>query len=409
MNSSAPVVPDPLPPGLPPPWTRSGHQDPYPWLQHMVVHRPLAYDPTGDLWHFCGYSAVHAFLKDWEHWSTAKRMERIPVEERVIRLLTSEPPLHVALRKHFSHAYRPRRVAAMEERIRSACRSLIAECLEWKTFNFTRDLANRLTVTLIADLIGIDSERLESLSSMTGSSGSQLGEVVEDSQGPVLSMGGSDPYAHQRATELFAGLISDRRRDPRDDLVSDLAQIPSDEMEGRLDVGALLVEQFGAGHNTTTHLLGSMLYLLSKNRDQEQLVRERRQLIPMAVEETVRLCGPLQARPRIAAKPVEVAGGVIPQGSVGLCWMQAANLDPDRFENPSRFDVTRTESHHVAFGFGEHHCLGANLARMEGKVFLEEFFDAVREYRVVSPEPLQLADDFVLRGPAALEIEVIPA
>jgi len=126
----------------------------------------------------------------------------------------------------------------------------------------------------------------------------------------------------------------------------------------------------------------------------------------MAVEETVRLCGPLQARPRIAAKPVVVAGGVIPEGSVGLCWMQAANLDPERFDEPLRFDVTRAENHNVAFGFGEHHCLGSNLARMEGRVFLEEFLRSVRDFAVVTPEPVPLVEDFVLRGPAALQIEV---
>jgi cytochrome P450 len=372
----------------------------------MVVERPVAFDPEGGLWHFCGYAEVHAFLKDWEHWSTAKRMELIPVEERVIRLLTSEPPLHVALRKHFSHAYRPRRVASMEQHIRSVCRSLIAECVARRRFNFTSDLAAPLTIQLIAELIGIDPRDLAS----PGAAGTaRLGPLVEDGQCPVLSMGGSDPYAHQQAGEFFAQLIAARRQDPRDDLVSDLARIPRGDMEGRLDVGALLVEQFGAGHSTTTHLLGSLLYLLSKNPDQLSLVREHRDLLPMAVEETVRLCGPLQARPRVAARPVEVAGGVIPEGSLGLCWMQSANLDPVRFRQPLQFDVTRQESHHVAFGFGEHHCLGANLARMEGRVFLEEFLVAVRDYRIVSPEPVALVDDFILRGPAGLEIEVTPA
>jgi cytochrome P450 len=294
----------------------------------------------------------------------------------------------------------------MEQHIRSVSRSLIAECVVRGKFNFTRDLATRLTIQLIAELIGIDPE---DLASPAVAGNSALGPLVEDGQCPVLSMGGSDPYAHQRAAEFFALLIETRRQDARDDLVSDLARIPRDEMEGRLDVGALLVEQFGAGHSTTTHLLGSLVYLLSRNPDQLSLVREHPDLVPMAVEETVRLCGPLQARPRIAARPIELAGGVIPEGSLGLGWMQAANLDPVRFRNPLRFNVARQDSHHVAFGFGEHHCLGASLARMEGRVFLEEFLAAVRDYRVVSPEPVALVDDFILRGPAGLELEVTPA
>ncbi len=404
-----PVVPDPFPPGLAPPWTRSGHSDPYPWFQHMVSHRPVSYDRETDLWHFCGYSEVHAFLKDWEHWSTAKRMERVPEEERVIRLLTSDPPLHVSLRKHFAHAYRPRRVASLEEHIRSVCRALIQECVDRGTFDFTHDLATPLTSQLIAELIGVEADdRPQFLVSGQATGGATLGPVVDDGQCPVLSMGGSDPQAHQKAGAFFGELIARRRGRPRDDLVSDLARIPEREMEGKLDVGALLVEQLGAGQSTTTHLLGSMLYLLYHSPDQLELVRQSRPLVPMAVEETVRLCGPLQSRPRIAAKPVQVAGGIIPEGAVGLGWMQAANLDPGRFRDPMRFDVTRTESHHVAFGFGDHHCLGSNLARMEGRVFLEEFLDAVSDFRVVSSEPLTLVDDFVLRGPMALEIEVTP-
>ncbi len=376
----------------------------------MVSERPVSWDPESDIWHFCGYSEVHAFLKDWEHWSTAKRMERVPPPERVIRLLTSDPPLHVSLRKHFAHAYRPRRVSSLEERIRTVCRALIRHCLDRGRFDFTHELATPLTSQLIAELIGVEADdRARFLASGQATSGGTLGPVVADGDCPVLNMGGSDPHAHERAGAFFAALIAGRRTDPQDDLVSDLARIPEQEMEGKLDVGALLVEQLGAGQSTTTHLLGSMVYLLHHRPDQMALVRQSRSLVAMAVEETVRLCGPLQARPRIAAKPVDVAGGVIPEGAIGLCWMQAANLDPDRFQDPLRFDVTRSESHHVAFGFGEHHCIGSNLARMEGRVFLEEFLDAVSDYRVLSPEPLALVDDFVLRGPAALEIEVTPA
>jgi cytochrome P450 len=403
-----PLVPDPFPPGLEPPWTRSGHVDPYPWFLHMATERPIAYDPEAEIWHFSGYTEVQEFLRNWETWSTAKRMERIPKEDRVIRLLTSEPPLHVDLRKHFAHAYRPRRVATLEEHIREVSRTLIAQCVARGRFDLTRDLAVPLTSQLIAELIGMDPALRDAvMPPQSGPGGPPLGPVVPDGQCPVLNMGGTDPYSQRRAADFFIDLIAERRENPRDDLASDLAKIPESELEGKLEVGALIVEQLGAGQSTTTHLLGSMIHFLAEFPDQLRLIRERPELVPMAVEETMRLCGPLQARPRIAARPVKVAGGVIPEGSVGLCWMQAANLDPHHFPDPLRFDVTRNSTRHIAFGFGEHFCLGSNLARMEGRVFLQEFLASVAEFRVVTPEPVALIDDFILRGPCALEIEVV--
>src|SRR6266540_2586171 len=103
---STATVPDPYPLGIAPPWTVAGHDDPVPWFVAMASERPLAHDEQTGVWHFSGYQEVLDFLRDWEDWSTAKRLELVPPEHRVVRLLTSEPPMHVELRNYFSQAYR---------------------------------------------------------------------------------------------------------------------------------------------------------------------------------------------------------------------------------------------------------------------------------------------------------------
>ena len=152
------MVPDPYPPGVEPPWTVAGHADPFPWFLEMTSGRPLAYDEQSDTWHFCGYSEVKQFLGACDLWSTAKRLEFVPPEQRVVRLLTSEPPLHAEIRKRFVHAYRPKRIAALEGRVREVCREQLEKCLDQGSLDVTADLAGPLTATMIGQMLGVPPE-----------------------------------------------------------------------------------------------------------------------------------------------------------------------------------------------------------------------------------------------------------
>lgn len=404
------AVPEPRPGGFAPPWTTAGHADPNPWFHEMARERPVARDPLTGIWHFAGYDQVHTFLRDWETWSTAKRLELLPPEQRVVRLLTSEPPLHVELRERFRRAYRPTRVRELEARIQSVCSELLDECLAARTFDLVSQFAAPLTATLIAGLIGIDVDERERLMALTSSS-TGSGRIVEHdadagADGVFSMIPGTAAGGNKQANTMFAEVIAQRRTCPRDDLVSDLAAIPPGEFTGNFDIGALLVEQLGAGQSTTTHLIGSIVYLLGKHPDQAQRLRDDPTLVPSAIEETLRLSSPVQARPRVSTHETIVDGVTIPKGASGLAWLQAANLDPRHFDDPLRFDVGRSPNHHVAFGFGEHFCLGAPLARLEAQIVLAAFLQRVDDFTIVGDGPQRWNDDFLFRGPRELRIEV---
>jgi cytochrome P450 len=406
------TIPDPYPPGAIPPWTPAGHANPLPWFVTMASERPVSYDEQADIWHFTGHAEVANFLKRCDDWSVAKRLERVPVEERVARLLTTDPPIHAELRNRFRHGYRPKRVRELEDQIRAVCRELLDECLQKRTFDLTTDFAAPLTARMMSYLVGIP-EGVHDIYTQMVIAGTQtkLGKLTEPAEGddrPVLYMGASSPQGNAAVQEFFSDLIAERRENPADDLISDLGRIPPEEFELRLDVGALLSEQLGAGQHTTIHLLGSMIWLLDRFADQQRLLRERPELIPSAIEEALRFSAPLQARPRLSTRPLHAGGFEIPEGATGLAWLAAANFDPRQFEDPTRFDITRSPNHHISFGLGEHFCLGAPLARAEARITMEELLARTDWImRIDTGEPVWL-DDFILRGPTSLPVEVIP-
>lgn len=405
------TVPDPYPPGTIPPWTPAGHANPLPWFVTMAGERPVSYDEQTDIWHFTGHAEVAHFLKSCDDWSVAKRLERVPPEQRVARLLTTDPPVHAELRGRFRHAYRPGRVRELENQIRTVCRELLDECMQKRTFDLTADFAAPLTARMMSYLLGVPQENDQIYSQLMAGGQLSLGKLVEPAEGddrPVLYMGASSPQGNATQHEFFSDLIAERRKNPADDLISDLSRIPAEEFEQRLDVGALLSEQLGAGQHTTINLLGSMIYLLDHFADQQRLLREQPELIPSAIEESLRFSAPLQARPRLSTRPLQVGEFRIPEAATGLAWLAAANFDPRQFEDPTRFDITRSPNHHIAFGLGEHFCLGAPLARAEARVAMEELLARTKWImRIDTDEPVWL-DDFILRGPTSLAVEVSP-
>ena len=158
--------------------------------------------------------------------------------------------------------------------------------------------------------------------------------------------------------------------------------------------------------------LGFIRHLLAGRQDSAghrpapEELRADPKLVPSAIEEVLRYVSPLQARPRISTRPFEVDGIAIPEGALGLAWLQSANRDPDAFKDPGRFDVQRSPNRHVAFGYGEHFCIGAWLARMEGRVALEEWLLGIERYRLADEGRLQWTQDFMVRGPSRLPVEV---
>ena len=391
---------------VPPPWTPDGHLRSQEWFTTLHARAPIALDEPSGIWQFYGYEAVREFLFHPENWSTAKRLEALPPELRVVRLLTSDPPQHLNLRSHFASAYRPKRIADLGERVRTVCRELLDACLEKGEFDLIADFAKPLTVIMISEIIGIPKEDHGLMAPMTKSV--FLGRVDRSGANSLAAglYGGGAQEGYDDILRYFNELIAKRRAQPQDDMISAVVQIPQDQMKDRLDLPALLFEQFGAGQNTTVHLIGSLLLMLDQHRDQYAKLRRDKALIASAVEETIRLHSPLQARPRVAMRDVEVDGAVIPAGSVGLGWLAGANIDAEKFDRALEFDIERTPNLHIGFGFGEHFCLGAHLARMEVRTAMDVWLEKVDDFERAEAGPPAWMDDFILHGVEQLRVRV---
>jgi cytochrome P450 family 142 subfamily A polypeptide 1 len=388
----------------PVPWTLEGVADPNPWFLARLAGPPLAYDEHSDVWHLFRHDDVHNFLLDDERLSLAKRTERQPQSKR---LLATDPPEHTELRSHFGRAYRPRRIAGFEAHIRALVRSLIAEAFERGTLDVAAHIAEPLTRQVMGDLIGIPIEDLDELSrrAIRNSNGS-METSPDGAPVMVLWMGDDDRERNREFNEYFHDLIELRRRQPKDDLVSDLAAVPPESFSGEFDIGALLDEQLGSGQNTTTHGLSTVLALLDRHPDAWRRLKDDPGLVSSTVEEALRMCSPSQGRFRITVEDVQLHGATVPAGSQLVAWLQAANLDAEVFDDPAIFDIGRPRNNHLTFGFGAHYCLGASLARMELRVFLEEWLAAVDSFERASDGPLEWLPMYMLRGLARLDLDV---
>lgn len=409
MPTTAPLLSSSV--GAAPPWTADGIADPRPWFAEALESERVVHDPRAGLWHIFRHEDVRDFLRQPDVWSTAKRMERVDPSQRIVRLLTSDPPNHTALRHHFNHAYRPRRIAAMEPSIRRRAGELIDHGLATGSLDVVADLAVPLTREVIGELIGVRGEDLEECARLAIRN--PLGTTEDGPDGepvPIIWMGAGEPENNRHFDAYFRTLIDERRLAPKDDLVTALAGIalaPS-TTDGVLNLGALLDEQFGAGQNTTVHLIGTLLHSLLERPDDLARLRADRSLVPAAVEEGLRWTAPLQARPRISTRPVTIGTTEIPANAIGLAWSQAANLDPRRFDDSLEFRLDRTDNAHLSFGFGEHFCLGAALARLEVRVAMEEWLARVGACQRLEDGPPAWIDSYMLRGLRHLRVAVEP-
>jgi cytochrome P450 len=203
-----------------------------------------------------------------------------------------------------------------------------------------------------------------------------------------------------RATmeDYFGALVAERRASPRDDLLTQLieAEDKGDQLsEHELVSTAILL--FAAGFETTTHLIGNGLFALLRHPDQLFLLRQDRHLLRPAVEELLRYDSPVQITARTANDDIQIAGHDIQAESTVLALLGAANRDPDRFTDPDRLDVTRSEGPPLSFGSGIHHCLGAALARLEAQVVLDRLLDRFGTMELVGGQPAH-RDSLTLRG-----------
>ncbi|HYI60199.1 MAG TPA: cytochrome P450 [Acidimicrobiales bacterium] len=316
-------------------------------------------------------------------------------------LLFRDPPDHTRLRGLVSRAFTPRQMARLEGRIAELTADLLAPLRHRRgRFDLMAELAYPLPARVICELIGLPPEDHE----LIATHGQDLAVGLD----PLPS--GDELRRADRAVAALrhhlAEPIRSRRAAPRDDLLSALVQAEADG--DRLDhdeLVATVVLLLIAGHETTANLIGNAVALLDRHPDQRQALRDRPELAETAVDELLRYEPPVQMTQRNALVDVELAGRTIPAGSIVILLTGAANRDPDVFPDPRRLDLARTPNPHLAFGGGAHFCLGAALARMEGRIALPALYRALPGLRVAGRRPTHRSS-FVIRGYGALPVEL---
>ncbi|MCH2172789.1 cytochrome P450 [Myxococcota bacterium] len=369
--------------------------DPFPLYDVLREEHPMLRVEERDLWVASRYTDVRAMLENPDVWSSAHGVVPSRFKPDKPTIIAMDAPRHTVLRKSVSRAFTPRRIDVLSKRIREIARELIDEFPASGEFDVFHAFTDPLPMYVMAALLGVGREE-RAMFKRCGDA------IVYASDTPPDEL----HAAQSELTDYLAVVFEERRREPREDLISVLV---SDSPEGKaLDEEEMLGLCFlllVAGTETTTSALGNGLLLLDRFRAERDWVAADPARVHAASEEVLRFDPPVHGLSRVASRDTEVHGVPVSEGEWVHMLFAAANRDPRTFENPERFDPARTRNHHVSFGWGVHFCLGANLARMELRIGLQELLARMPNYRVVTDGVERLRSD-TNRGFARLPVEI---
>jgi cytochrome P450 len=384
--------------------------DPYPVWRRLRDEAPLYYNEQHNFFALSRFADVHAASLDWQSYSSARGtvLEYIDASASLTdadpsfgMMIFMDPPRHDELRRLVSRAFTPRRVAALDRRVRELCGEFLEPQRGGAGFDFVEDFAAKIPTMVIGALLGVPKEDQDQLR--------QWGDVMMRLETGTISA--EKMAAIERFGSYMEKMVEDRRRRPRDDMISDLlsAEITRDDGSTRKldhrEVMAFFTLLEIAGSETTARLLGWASVLLARHPGQRAQLVENRALVPNAVEELLRYEPPSPIQARFTTRAVEWHGHVVPEHSKIALLTGSAGRDEREYAEPDRFDVTRTLDRHVTFGYGVHYCLGANLARLEAAVVIEETLDRFPEWHVDERE-VELVRTSTVRGPSRVPIRL---
>jgi cytochrome P450 len=355
------------------------------------------------------HADCQAILRDPKTWSSMFPTPPGFTPEDVPRsMLVTDPPEHARLRGLVSQAFTPKRVHELAPRVEVIAHQLLDEALERREVDLVEALTYPLPVIVIAEMIGVPVEDRARFKAWSDALVAPLGSIFFAE--PSREMIDEQRRIRAELEEYFVRLVEDRRRSPKNDLLTALVQA---ELEGsRLafdELLAMLILLLVAGNETTTNLIGNAALELLAHPEALAAVRADGSLTGPAVDEVLRFSSPVQMDPRIATRDVTVQGVTIPAGEFALCWIGSANRDETVFDRAATFDVHREKQSHLAFGFGPHYCLGASLATLEAEVAVRVLLERTRSFARVGEEPLPLHPSIVFRGVTRLPIRLEPA
>ena len=315
-------------------------------------------------------------------------------------LLTMDGEDHRRLRSLVSKAFTPRRVELLRTRLEATVDELLERVAESGEMELVHDLAHPLPVIAIAELLGVPPEDR----SRFGAWAAELVQLLDPFQG----RDGARPMvrATREIFDYFRPLLAERRASPRDDLISAMiaAEQDGDTLE-ELDLLALSSLLLVAGHETTSNLIGNAVLLLLRFPDERKRLQDDLSLLPSAVDECLRYEPPIQFTDRAVMEDCELAGQTLRRNQMVAAVLAAANRDPEHFPDPERFDVGRKDNHHLAFGQGNHFCLGSQLAKLETEVALGALLRRFPDFSG-DPEPPAWRRSMIIRGPEAVPLKL---
>ncbi len=309
-----------------------------------------------------------------------------------VSIITMDPPRHVKMRRLVNKGFTPRAVNAMEDTIRQITNDILDEVAKKGSCDFVTEVAAQLPLAVICGMAGLEKKdwpmMFELTNSVLGSSDPEYQTAVsEEQRGSPEAARQTAMMGRMRMIQYFAEVLEDRRKNPREgDLVSILLEAEVDgEKLTQQDILAFCFLLILAGNETTRNAISGGLKVLCENPDQKAKLINDMSLIDSAVEEICRWTSPLHHMSRYVVEDTEIGGQKIKAGDRVLMWYLSANRDEEIFEDPYRFDITRTPNEHLAFGIGEHFCLGAGFARKELKVMFQELFRRLPDIELDGP------------------------
>jgi cytochrome P450 len=373
------------------------NENPHVLLDRLRSECPVYRDPTAGVFMLTNYSDVRGVLSDTTMWRGPERAEetayltrailqrnaeglQIPEDEQRSGILLMDEPDHMRIREPFAKALY-KRVAKSKALVAQVIEEWLDRIGDAKTFDAMGDFALRVPIDVIARILGVDDARLT--------------EFREWSEGAIL---GLNPFRSEEQTKFFVTsanalsqymrtLMAERAAQPRDDLVSDMmalkkegATLADGEISNNLQ--GLLI----GGNLTTTDLIGNAIWLLLKHHEELAKLKADPSLINSCVEEVLRYESPVDITGRIAPRELDVGGCPIHQSQSMFLSLRGANRDPETFPEPHRFDISRKDAPHVAFGGGLHLCIGSPLARMEAQLAILAFFTRFPNVRLADPD-----------------------
>jgi cytochrome P450 len=385
--------------------------DPYPYYARLRSMAPVYWVDQVGGWVLTRYADVTAVLRS--PGASSDRASKTPQqagpafqalnEIRAHSMLNTDPPRHTRLRSLVNKAFTPKTVEELAPFIRTFVHKALDGAVARGRMDVMADLAFPLPATVIAEMLGVPPEDRDRFKQWSDDTTAAVGNLPSNLSPEVLRRSVEGVRALQA---YFRDIIARRRAEPRDDLISGL--IKAQEEGDRLSDQELLancVLLLNAGHETTTNLIGNGTYALLRHPDQLQRLRDDPSLIPTAVEELLRYDSPVQFTNRILTADMELGGKTLRAGQMVLLLLAAANRDPEQFPDPDRLDVGRVNNKHVAFGLGPHFCLGAPLARLEGRLVIEALLGRAPHLHLDGPQP-RYRQNFNLRGLESLHVSL---